>query len=107
MTQSSQRPSSTPFELNDPRNRKRSATKSRSPDGRKKSQGSDFDVNSNSGSVSNLKALNIANMASASYREFLADKDVEMLDAIESNIAVATWIDNLGKKAADQSVSSK
>ena len=46
-------------------------------------------------------------MATSSYREFLADKDVEMIDAVESNIAVATWIDNLGKKAADQSVSTK
>ena len=44
-------------------------------------------------------------MNSAAQREFLADKDVDLVETIESNIAVATWIDNLGRKTADQSVS--
>ena len=40
-------------------------------------------------------------MASSMQGDFLADKDVEMLETIESSIAVATWIDNLGRITAD------
>jgi hypothetical protein len=81
----------------------RSSSKNKASPERRK-QASEAEV-SNQASTPGIKALAGGNVAQSSLRDVVAEKDVEMLETIESNIAVATWIDNWGRKAKDQSVS--
>ena len=92
------------FELNDARrSRSRSRSNYRSP--QKQSSPGEID-GPTQGSAASLKALAGAGASLTLGRDLGADKDLEMLETIESNIVVATWIDNLGMKAKDQSVSA-
>jgi hypothetical protein len=59
----------------------------------------------NQGSTASMKSLAGPGTTTSSNRDLGSEKDLEMLETIESNIVVASWIDNLGMKAKEQQVS--